>query len=368
MAKSPFPGIDAKELANQIAAKNKSIKKLPGWYRQEQIYYPTLLSIEQCSSETTAAYKADLAIGNSLIDLTGGFGVDSFYFAGKIKAVTHCEIDQNLSAIAAHNALILQQHNITFLASDGIAQLQNQKLFFDTIYIDPARRSTAGKVFMLKDCTPNVIQHLDLLLERSKRIILKTAPLLDLSAGLKELKNVSQIHIVSVKNECKELLWILEKIPADRLQIIAATLNEQTKQFSFYKENEEQATANLLETDLADYLYEPDAALLKSGAFNLIGQTYGLTKLHAQTQLYTSENINTQFPGRIFKIKRIISSGELKKEKQLNGNVIVRNYRDKAENLVKKYKIKPHSTKFLIFTQSKKDGFIVIEADIKQHY
>lgn len=368
MTKSPFKEVEAKELANQIAAKNKSQRKLPGWYRAENIYYPALLSIEQCSSETTAKYKAGLAKGNSLIDLTGGFGVDSLYFAKKAAHVTHCEINTELSEIAAHNARVLKQDNISFLAGDGLDWLNKTDTTFDTIYIDPARRSNAGKVFMLKDCTPNVVEQLDLLLSKSKRIIIKTAPLLDLTAGLKELKNVAEIHIVSTKNEVKELLWVLERNAMPPVKISCATLNEEERHFTFLKEKEENTEPQILTGPLLTYLYEPDAALLKSGAFNLIAETYGLQKLDTQTQLYTADICNNEFPGRIFKINRVITSGQLKKEKQLTGNVIVRNYRDKAENLVKKYKIKPDQHQFLLFTQSREDGFIVIDAHIIQHY
>lgn len=368
MAKSPFKEVEGKELANQIAAKNKSQRKLPNWYHTANIYYPPLLSIEQCSSEATAKYKAQLAIGNNLIDLTGGFGVDSLYFAKNTIQVTHCEINPELSEIAAHNAKVLGQKNIIFFAGDGMTMLQQNTTAFDTIYIDPARRSTAGKVFMLKDCTPNVVAHMDLLLSKSKRIIIKTAPLLDLSAGLKELKGVAEIHIVSVKNEVKELLWIIEKETSGSPKVVCTTLNEQDKHFNFIKDEEEQTEAQIISGSPSSYLYEPDTALLKSGAFNLIAKTYGLKKLDSQTQLYTADTINHLFPGRIFRINKVIKPGELKKEKQLIGNVIVRNYRDKAENLVKKYKIKSNQQQFLIFTQSKTDGYIIVDATIIQHY
>lgn len=368
MAKSPFPEIESKELANQISAKNKSAKKLPTWYRAKGIYYPAMLSIEQCSSESTAAYKAKLVKGNSLIDLTGGFGVDSYYFARATNRVVHCELNADLSAIVAHNTQALDLKNMTCFAGDGLEYLKNSDSTFDTIYLDPARRSTAGKVFMLKDCTPNVIAYLDLLLAKAPRIIVKTAPLLDLTAGLKELKNVSEVHIVSVKNECKELLWVMERNPASELQIVAVTLNDTEKQFKFSKGAEENSQPRIREKKLSGYLYEPDTALLKSGAFNLIAATYGLEKLHSQTQLYTASQINPAFPGRIFKINRVITAGELKKEKDLVGNVIVRNYRDKAENLVKKYKIKPDNHQFLIFTESKTEGYLIVDATIEQHY
>ncbi|TKC06126.1 THUMP-like domain-containing protein [Pedobacter frigoris] len=367
MGKSRFSGISSRELAEQIAAKKKSEKKLPTWYQTELVYYPPLLSIEQCSSETTAAYKAKLIKGTTLIDLTGGFGVDSYYFAKVADAVTHCEINPQLSEIARYNAGVLGQKNMQFLAGDGIAYLSEGVDRFDSIYIDPARRSSSGKVFMLRDCTPNVVEHLDLLLERSSRIIIKTAPLLDISAGLKELNNVAEIHIISTKNEVKELLWVIDKSPVEKVRITAVTLNDREKIFSFYK-GEEETEAAFLETEIKKYLYEPDAALLKSGAFNLISSRFHLEKLDANTQLYHSDNYDSSFPGRIFKINSVISSGQLKKEKGLSGNVIVRNYPDKAEHLVKKYKIKADQDNFLIFTQSKKAGNVIINATIQQHY
>jgi len=368
MSKSPFKDVSSRDLANQIAAKNKSVKKLPSWYKTGSIYYPALLSIEQCSSETTAAYKAGLAIGNRLIDLTGGFGVDSYYFAKTVKNLTHCEINNDLSEIAAHNALALGQTNIKCLAEDGIAVLEKSGETFDTIYLDPARRSSAGKVFMLKDCTPNVVEHLDLLLSKSKRIIIKTAPLLDITAGLKELGNVSEVHIVSLKNECKELLWVIDgNKPTQQPIIKAVTINELQKEFSFIK-GEEETKVELLGENPSGYLYEPDTALLKSGAFNLIATRFKLKKLHHQTQLYVSEHLDPSFPGRIFKIGSLVSASDLKKEKSLRRNVIARNYPDKAESLVKKYKIKPDHNRFLVFTQGAGDNYFIIDAEIVQHY
>lgn len=369
LAKSPFEVVTSAELATQITAKKKSEKKLPTWFNTESIYYPPVLSIEQTSSEITANYKSKLAKGGTLIDITGGFGVDAYYFAKKVKEVTHCEINAELSAIAQHNAKALQAHNINFIDEDGIAYIQNTNTTFDTIYVDPARRAEKGKVFMLKDCTPDVVSNLDVLLEKSSRIIIKTAPLLDISAGLTELSQVSKIHIVSVKNECKELLWVIDKGFNREPKIVAVTLNNGTeKNFSFYWPSVNapvQFTENL---DTDNYLYEPDAALLKSGAFNLIGLTYGLLKLHPQTQLYSSVSINKEFPGRIFKIEGILTTGELKKQGNLKGNVIVRNYPAKPEDLVKKYKIKADQEQFLIFTKLANGENVILKASIIQYY
>ncbi|RBQ05420.1 class I SAM-dependent methyltransferase [Pedobacter miscanthi] len=369
LAKSSFEDVTSAELATQITAKKKSEKKLPTWFSTESIYYPPVLSIEQTSSEITANYKSKLAKGDTLIDITGGFGVDAYYFAKKVKEVTHCEINAELSAITQHNAKALQAHNINFIDEDGIAYIQNTNTTFDTIYIDPARRAEKGKVFMLKDCTPDVVSNLDVLLEKSSRIIIKTAPLLDISAGLNELSQVSEIHIVSVKNECKELLWVIDKGFNREPKIVALTLNNGIeKDFSFCwpSANAPVQFAESLHTD--HYLYEPDAALLKSGAFNLIGSTFGLSKLHPQTQLYSSVSINKEFSGRIFKIEGILTTGELKKQGNLKGNVIVRNYPAKPEDLVKKYKIKADQEQFLIFTKVANGENVILKASIIQYY
>jgi len=366
LSKSSISGINAKELANQIAAKKKSQRKLPTWFNTPLVYFPNVLSIEQTSSEVTAAYKAKLTVGSTLIDVTAGFGVDSYYFSKTMKSTVHCEINEELLQIAAYNAGILGQKNTEFENIDGLTFLRENDTHFDTIYIDPVRRGATGKVFMLRDCSPNVVDNADLLLEKSNRVIVKTAPMLDITAGLNELKNVSEVHIVSVRNEVKELLWILEKGNHPSVKIIAVTINDQLKTFSFDKDEEQELI--LLDSEPNKFLYEPDAALLKSGAFNLIAKRYGLKKLHSQTQLYASDVINPVFPGRIFQINRIISPGELKKERQLFGNVIVRNYRDTPENLIKKYKIKSDDKRFLIFTETKQSGFVILEADIIQHY
>jgi 16S rRNA G966 N2-methylase RsmD len=366
MAKSPFADVSSKELANQVAARKRSLKKLPTWFKTPLIYYPPLISIEQCSSEITAKYKAELAVGTTLIDLTGGFGVDSLFFAHKMASVTHCEISTELSLIAEHNAQVLNKVNLTFKNEDGIEFLKDTDQW-GTIYIDPSRRSDVGKVFMLKDCLPNVVEHMNLMLDKAGRIIIKTSPLLDITAGLKELPNVSEVHIISTKNECKELLFIIDKVPSAKTKIISSAINESLKQFSFYKDSPQSSSVKN-NMELEKYLYEPDVALLKSGAFDLIAEAYNLQKLNNNTQLYTADRIKEEFPGRIFTIDQTISVGDLKKEKELTGNVIVRSFPQKAEALVKKYKIKPNHTKFLIFTQYKTDTYIVIKATIIQHY
>ena len=366
LAKSVFVNVSAAEIANQIAAKKKSISKLPTWFKQQNIYYPALLSIEQCSSETTGAYKASLTKGNSVLDLTAGFGVDSYFFSKQAKQVLSCEINAELAAITSHNSTVLGAQNQKVLATDGIEFLENTELNFGTIYIDPARRKNSGKVFKLKDCTPDITSILQLLLQKAERIIVKTSPLLDISAGLSELKNVSEIHIVSLKNECKELLWVIDKIPSRETHIVCATLNQTDKILKFpFSALQDTTTISMEEPH--GFLYEPDVALLKSGGFNFIAQKFKISKLHQDSQLYYSDQINPDFLGRIFKVKTLLSINELKKDKALVGNVIVRNFPANAADLVKKYKIVPSDNDFIIFTQTLK-GYLAIKAEIIQHY
>ncbi|GAB1462904.1 THUMP-like domain-containing protein [Pedobacter sp.] len=366
LSKSPFSEVSSAELANQIAAKKKAEKKLPTWFKRENIVFPSALSVEQTSSEETAAYKQQLVKGNLLVDITAGFGVDSFYFSHIVDEVYSCEINPDLAAISTHNATLLGANNIKIIATDGLQFLQNATLKVGTIYVDPARRSASGKVFKLADCTPNVVEHLDLLLRKADRIIVKTSPLLDLQAGLAELKNVSEIHIVSIKNECKELLWVIDKDYTNKPKIICATLNDSIKQIELPLHDVEIGNY-LSNIPATGYLFEPDVALMKSGAFNTIAQQFDLQKLAKQSQLYYAAQPVPTFIGRIFKIETVFAPNELKKSKDLQGNVIVRNFPDSAENLVKKFKIKPHKTTFYLFSQIQQT-YIVFKTQIVQYY
>lgn len=366
LSKSPFTEVSSAELANQIAAKKKAEKKLPTWFKQENIIFPSTLSVEQTSSEDTAAYKQRLIKGNSLIDITAGFGVDSFYFSHKVDEVYSCEINAQLSSISAHNLKVLAVDNVECLAVNGLEYLATSEKSFGTIYVDPARRNTSGKVFKLAECTPNVVAHLELLLSKSERIIIKTSPLLDLHAGLTELKNVSEIHIVSVKNECRELLWVIDKGFVGEVKLICATLNDELKEIDLPLIDD--STTNYVNTPLnTGYLYEPDAALMKSGAFNAIGNRFNLQKLDRQSHLYFSMDLQANFIGRIFEIIGSSSLNELKKDKNLHGNVIVRNFPERADNLVKKLKIKPNKETFYIFTEVQQN-YVVFKTRIVQYY
>ena len=206
LKKAIFDGISNTELAEQIQGKVVCEKKLPTWFSTPDIYFPKKLAIEQSSSEKTATYKSSLIKGDSLLDLTGGFGVDSFYFSKTSKQVTYLEQQVELSRIAEHNANVLGAKNIEFIANDGIAYINESNRMWDVLYIDPSRRIASQKVVRLTDCEPNVIDLYLKLAATCNHIWIKAAPLLDIKLALTELKNVQSVHVVSVGNELKELL------------------------------------------------------------------------------------------------------------------------------------------------------------------
>ncbi|MFG6687313.1 class I SAM-dependent methyltransferase [Mariniflexile sp. HNIBRBA6329] len=356
-----FPQIETKDIIEQIEAKKRSEKKLPTWFEADNIYYANKLNIEQTSSETTAQYKANLITGESIIDLTGGFGVDCYHFSKIFKEVEHCEINQELSKIVAHNYRQLNVQNIKTHAVDGMGFLKSSAKTFDWIYIDPSRRhDSKGKVFFLNDCLPNVPEHLDLLFKRSKNILIKTSPLLDFTVGINELKHVKTIHVVAVNNEVKELLWVLE---ADFNGIISIkTINikkDNDEVFDFYLENEKTATATYSKP--LTYLYEPNSAILKAGGFDSISTQLNVFKLHKHSHLYTS-SVLIDFPGRGFKIENslLYNKKALKKLGINKANITTRNFPETVEQLRKKFNIKDGGDDYLFFTTDTEDKNLVL--------
>lgn len=357
-----FSSVKTNEIIEQIEAKKRSQKKLPLWFKTNNIYYPNKLNIEQTSSETTARYKASLIEGNTLIDLTGGFGVDSYFFSKQFKSVTHCDINKNLSSIVKHNYNLLNAKNTKVIHTDGMTYLKNSNKIYDWIYIDPSRRHhNKGKVFFLNDCLPNVPEHLKSLFKYSKNIMVKTAPLLDISVGLKELKHVKNIHIIAVNNEVKELLWILENEFEGHVEIKTINLKKTTNEEFHFLLNEEKNSTSKYSKPLA-YLYEPNSAILKAGAFNTISKTLHLLKLHKHTHLYTSKSPLINFPGRFFKIETVVpyNKKELKKLAITKANITTRNFPETVKQIRKKFNIKEGGTIYLFFTTNQLNEKIIM--------
>ncbi len=363
LRKSPFSNIPMSILAGQIESKQKAKTKLALWYNTKNILFPSKLSIEQTSSDRCAMYKASLVKQGNLIDLTGGFGIDSYYFAQNLAHVTHLEMQEELSIIAQHNFKVLQQDNIVCHSTDSIAFLEQSQQTWDYIYLDPARRNQSKqKVFLLSDCTPDVIEHMDLLLQKTSTILIKTAPLLDIQAVINQLKYIKQVHIVALNNEVKELLWVVQKNYTGSIELIAVNINkDKTDLFCVNFDDHCIGKYGYLE----QFLYEPNAAILKTGKFQCVSDKFDVKKLHQNSHLYTSEDLQ-EFSGRRFKIVNHYEYNKANAKQYLSNikaNITVRNFPLKVEDIRKKWKIKEGGNTYIFFTtlQNNEKVFIICE-------
>lgn len=354
LGKSPFEGISSKELAEQIDSKKRSEKKLPTWFRQEGIYFPPKLSVEQTSSEITAAYKARLMTGKKAIDITGGFGVDSYYFSKQVESITHVERNPRLSQIAQHNLRLLGASNASFVIDDALAFLSGSEERFDTLYVDPSRRVENKKVFLLEDTEPNVVENLELFFQVADRLVIKTSPMLDIQSGLIAFRGYTEeLHVVSVKNDCKELLWVLSAKNTEEAQIVCSMLGSARPLEFRFKLSEERSEVVSDYAFPAAYLYEPDVAVLKGGAFKTLVSRFSLKKLDVNTHLYTSEKLQEEFPGKVFQIEYSQPYKLFAREKNPGSfNVLSRNFPLSPDQLKKKYKLRDGGEDFLIFTMA----------------
>jgi hypothetical protein len=361
LQKNPFPNEDWRLIVEQIACLQKAKDKLPTWFATDDILYPSKISIEQTSSEKTALYKSTLISGKTIIDLTGGFGVDDYYFSKRFESVGHCEMNEGLSKIVAHNYHKLNVQNCAFYSGDSTDILKQLHSNFDWIYIDPSRRNDSkGKVFMLKDCLPNVVDLMDFYFKYSNNILIKTAPILDITAGLNELKNVKKIHIVAVDNEVKELLWEISKDYNGGIEI--DTVNLKKQQSEHFKFVLSEKAASIHYSLPKTYLYEPNAAIMKSGGFNEVALQFHLEKLHPHSQLYTADFIK-DFPGRIFKIEHCLHYQKNEMKAFLEGkkaNVTTRNFPDAVDVIRKKWKIIAGGNLYCFFTTDMNNRKIVL--------
>lgn len=363
LKKSPFADVSSAEIATQMDSWQRSVSKLPTWAYSEDIYYPLKINLEQCSSEHTALVKQTLIRkGAKVIDLTGGFGVDSCYIAQEAAQVVHCDLNEELSQIVNHNNKVLGVHNITCITGDGLVFLEQQPdNAFDYVYIDPSRRVQHQKVYLLEDCEPNILAAQSLFFEKAHIVITKLSPMLDIQHILNSLNHIKWIYVISLDNDCKELLVVQQKGFQDEPQIRAIRLFKDQLQDFIFTYSEERAILNRYKTP-QEYLYEPDVSITKSGAFKSIGRRYNLAKIHQHTHLYTSDQLIEQFPGKIFKVQGNIPFGSLKKSKTATkSNVVTRNFPLKPEEIKKKYKITDGGEDFLFFTTDIDHKLVVLQ-------
>lgn len=339
--------VDVRRAAAQIAARQKARDKLPAWYANDDLLFPPALSVEQASSEQTAHYKASLVSGARLLDLTGGMGVDAWAFAQRVGQVTYVERQPELAELAAHNLPLLGAANVTVLTGDGLAVV-DQATAVDWIYLDPHRRDgQGGRVVQLADCEPDVSQAdvLVKLLAKSDRILLKTSPMIDINATIRQLTAVvthvvTTVHVVAVQGEVKEILFVISKSDNTEPVVHVNAVNilpDRELVFSFPRNKECMAEVSF--SDPQTYIYEPNAAVLKAGAFRLVGSRYDLTKLSPNSHLYTSEDYRADFPGRVFVLKHAIKPDRSALQALLptmKANLTVRNFPQSVAELRKK--------------------------------
>ena len=338
-----YPQVDMAMAVVQIAGRQIAEAKVPTWYRIEGLFYPKHLSMEQCSSEATAIYKANLVEGETFADLTGGFGIDCSFLSRKFKQADYVERQAELCELAKHNfpllGLSIGVHN-----EDGVEYLKQMQPV-DCLFLDPARRDGhGGKTVAISDCEPDVSALEDLLVEKAQTVMIKLSPMLDLSLALKALRYVKEVHIVSVNNECKELLLILQKSKPDSEIVIHCEQITSTGEHQHYTFTQEQERTSdcPLATEVGAYLYEPDTALLKAGMFRSLCNIYNVEKLHKNSHLYTSQVMIDDFAGRSFRVIEVLPfSSSLCKgfAKQYSAcNITTRNFPLSAVELRKKLK------------------------------
>lgn len=340
----------------QVEGRERTADKLPTFAAIDDWWYPVRLSCEQCSSELTARYKASLlsplALGEGkeerFLDLTGGYGVDTYFLSEQFSHTDYVEQNEELCRIAAHNFALSQKskverqklsiaiHNTT--AEDFLLSSPCGEAGWGLIFLDPARRDSHGsKVFRIEDCTPNVVELLPTLLAHSKRLLIKLSPMLDLTQAVTSLSQVNwDIHIVAIKNEVKEVLLL----SGGTGQITTIDLAQKGQAFVFTREEEQHCGLDIRDGKLANYLYEPNAAILKAGAYKLVAQRFGLHKLDVNTHLYTSRQFIENFPGRVWRITE--------KQNLKQANVLTRNYPLTPEQLKKKLHLRDGGTAFVI--------------------
>lgn len=355
-----YPDVDMAEAVVQIAGIQIAEKKIPQWAQTEGILYPKHLSMEQCSSEVTARYKASLVEGDSFADLTAGFGVDCSFIARRFRRADYVERQETLCRLAAHNFPLLGLSHINVHCADALTFLQAMAPV-DCLFLDPARRdSHGGKTVAISDCEPDVSRLEPLLVEKGRTVMIKLSPMLDIAAVLRDLRCVREIHIISVNNECKELVVILRR-DSDVSESIGKEIiisceqlvnNSPSQHFDFTYAEECEAVCPIADK-VGAYLYEPGAALLKAGAYRLLAARYGVSKLHLNSHLYTSDE-PVAFPGRAFKVMAVSGFGKKDLKALLSGvekaNLTVRNFPSSVAELRKKLKLKEGGDTYLFAT------------------
>lgn len=346
LSASRYPDVDIAFVVDQISSRRQIKDKLPSWYSNERLVFPSRISAEQCSSEQTARYKRRLVEADEhLCDLTGGLGIDSYFFSLKARRVTYIERFPEYCGAAVRNFSILGADNIEVRNGDS-AELLNSIADVDLFYIDPARRGEGNRrVFAIHDCEPDLTKLLPRLFSHAKRVIAKISPMADIHQTLDLLPSTTEVHVVSVRNECKELLFVMGrdgKAVMPKIHCVNFAAGDVEESFSFTIDEECESASSLADS-LGAYLYEPNSSILKAGAFKVTASRWGLKKLHVSSHLYTSDMAIESFPGRRFAVDEIIEFNNRSckglSKRIPRANITVRNFPVSVDELRKRLKI-----------------------------
>ena len=352
---SKEPEVDMGYALHQIAGHQKAKTKIPSWSATDGMVYPPHLAMEQCSSEATARYKARIAgQGQLFVDLTAGFGVDMAFISQGFKQAVHVERQEQLCAISSHNFTLLGLNHIEVVCGDGVAYLHTMP-HADLIYIDPARRDEHGaRTYGIADCTPNVLELLDEMLEKANRLMIKLSPMLDWQKAVADVGPVREVHIVSVDNECKELLLIVSKKESP-LRVFCVNNDD-----IFEYDPQEKAPYTTIIPEIPHFLYEPNASVMKAGCFDWVAQQYGVSQLDKNSHLFVSDTEADSFPGRQFMIEKIVSMNKRELKDALEGidraNITVRNFPMSVAELRKRLKLKDGGDLYIFATTVSSQG------------
>lgn len=372
-------GVHASWCLQQIEGRQLAMRKLPQWAATEGIWYPVRLSMEQCSSESTAIYKRDIAqrlTGNSrknLIDLTGGLGVDFAYMAPLFECATYVEQQKSLCDNAEHNMTLLgiNHVNIVNMESSRVIEAFDDSLYYDLIFIDPARRDGAGrKTVAIEDCTPDISKLQEKLLRHARYVCVKLSPMLDITQAIRTLKRVTEVHVVSVQGECKELLIVMSGTYSDHTEgsqpsMHCVNIGSNDKEFNCSLADRQKAlkTMECCIPEEGMYIYEPNASIMKGGVQDVMSVRYGLRKVHPMSNLFVGKERITNFPGRCFFIKEIFDFSKESIRRLTNigqANITTRNFPTTVAELRKRLKIKDGGSTYLFATTTLSNKHIII--------
>lgn len=367
---SKMSEVDLSYALEQIAGRQKAHTKLPSWASIDGIVYPPHLSMEQCSSELTARYKASIAGKGALfVDLTAGFGVDMAFIAQGFQKAVHVERQPQLCAISSENYNVLGLNHIEVVCGDGVEYLHTMN-HADLLFIDPARRDEhGGRTYGIADCTPNVLEMLDEMQEKADRVMIKLSPMLDWRKAVADLGKVNDVHIISVDNECKELLLAVnseergKNSASPSLRVVCVNLlsdgNKECFEFDGYHASPSSSAFHFSPFD-SRFLYEPNASIMKAGCFGLLEQRFGVMQLDKNSHLFVSDKEVIGFPGREFLIEKRTSMNKRELKAALadidKANITVRNFPMSVAELRKRLKLKEGGEVYIFATTIANEG------------